>query len=148
MKLDPLLMAYARWDKRALAWLVDGLLLAVGIPVVLIVAAVAGGHDNEGVFPVVAWLYYLIAPLAYMTWFHGRTGRTLGKQIVGLRVADAADGDVIGYRRAFLRQVTSFLAWTLFVVPGLVDVLWPFFDDRKRALHDVVVRSVVIDERD
>lgn len=148
MKLDPMLMAYARWDKRALAYIVDGLLLGLGVPVVLIVAAVAGGHANDGVFPVVAWIYFLIAPAAYMTWFHGSTGRTPGKRLIGLRVADARDGDVIGYRRAFLRQLTSFVLWTLFTLPGLADVLWPFVSERKQALHDLVVRSVVIDERD
>jgi uncharacterized RDD family membrane protein YckC len=148
VKLDPMLMSYARWDKRAAAYIVDGIILAVGVPVVLIIASVAGGHDHDGVFPVVAWIYYLVAPLAYMTCFHGTTGRTPGKRLIGLRVADAADGDVIGLRRAFARQATSFVLWTLFAIPGVVDVLWPFLDDRKRALHDLVVRSVVIDERD
>ena len=148
MKLDPILMSYARWDKRALAYLVDGILLGAGLAITLKVASVAGAKGATNTLAYVAWLYFLIAPLAYMTSYHGTSGRTPGKRLIGLRVADAADGDVIGYRRAFLRQLVSFAMWTLFTVPGLIDVLWPLLSDRKQAVHDLVVRSVVIDERD
>lgn len=148
MKVDPILMAYARWDKRALAYIVDGILLGAGLAITIKVASVVAAQGDTGELAVVAWLYFLIAPTAYVTLFHGSTGRTPGKRLIGLRVADAADGDVIGYRRALLRQLTSFALWTFFTVPGLIDVLWPLFHDRRQSLHDLAVRSVVIDEHD
>jgi uncharacterized RDD family membrane protein YckC len=148
MQLDPILMSYARWPKRAAAYVVDGFVLGLGIPVALLVAAIAGGHDNPDVFPWVAYVYFLIAPLAYMTYFHGTTGRTPGKRLLGLRVADARDGSPIGVVRASFRHLVGFALWILFTLPGLIDILWPLFDERRRALHDIAVRSVVIDERD
>ncbi|MBM3679174.1 MAG: RDD family protein [Actinobacteria bacterium] len=148
LRLDPILMSYASWPKRAAAYILDGFILGIGLAAALIVAAVAGGHREDGVFPVVAWVYYLTAPAVYTTYFHGTTGRTPGKRLLGLRVADARDGTPIGFARALVRQVSTFAMWTLFALPGIVDGLWPFFDERRRALHDLLVRSVVIDERD
>ncbi len=146
--IDPILMAYARWDKRAAAWIVDGFLVGLGLGVVLIVASVAGGHARHGVFPYVAWLYFLLGPLVYATLFHGSTGRTPGKALLGLRVGDRRDGTPIGYGRAAARHLAGFLLWVVFVIPGLIDVVLPFFSERRQTLHDLAVRSVVLDERD
>jgi uncharacterized RDD family membrane protein YckC len=53
-------------------------------------------------------------------------------------------GDPIGYARAFLRWLVSAALWWVLYVGGLVDVLWPLWDDRNQSLHDKAANSVVV----
>lgn len=137
---------YAHWLRRAGAYLIDSVVLAIGMGIVLIPALVAAGGPGRGP-ALTAWLYFLVAPLAYFAGWHGSSGRTLGKQALGIRVVDVRSREPIGYVRALVRHATATILWLLFTVPGIVDALWPLMNDRRQALHDIVARSVVIDER-
>jgi len=83
-----------------------------------------------------------IASFAYYTWFHGRTGRTPGNAVFGMRVVDVDTGEVIGYGRAFVRCLVS-------IVSGLVIMLgylWMLWDPRDQTWHDKAARSVPVYE--
>jgi uncharacterized RDD family membrane protein YckC len=65
----------------------------------------------------------------------GRTGYTLGKTVVGIRLVDARTGLAIGPAMSFLRQLAH-------VVDSLVCYLgwlWPIWDARCQTLGDKIV---------
>ncbi len=44
---------------------------------------------------------------------------------------------------AFGRYAIS-IVFGIFVIPALLDYLWPLWDEKKQSLHDKVVGSVVV----
>ena len=77
--------------------------------------------------------------IAYFTYFRGRTGQTLGKMCCGLKVVDT-NGDVISYRRAFLR-------WAGYVLSSLIlylGFLWVAIDRSRQGWHDKIASTYVI----
>ena len=71
------------------------------------------------------------------------SGQSLGKKWLGIRVADDSAAGPIGYGRAFGRYAIIFV-FALFVLPIVLDYLWPLWDEKNQALHDKVVGSVVL----
>jgi uncharacterized RDD family membrane protein YckC len=124
---------YATWSMRVGAWLIDAALIVVAMTVV---AAVS---DSLGVAATL-----VLAP-AYVTVCHGsRSGQTIGKRALGISVRDATSLGRIGYGRALVRWLVTFLFWSLLLVPGLLDALAPLWDRRRQAWHDKAVGTVVI----
>jgi uncharacterized RDD family membrane protein YckC len=73
--------------------------------------------------------------VCYLTFFWGSTGRTLGKQLAGLRAVNR-NGGRLPPARALLRAVLCVL------FP--VGLLWVLFSRRNYAVHDLLVRSAVV----
>ena len=143
---EPTAQDLAGWWSRAGAYLLDTLLLLVPLVVVLVgVVASDPGEDSDawGVFAV-AYLASFVLPFFYFTIMHGgERGQTFGKRAVGIRVVDRGAGGSIGYGRAFGRYAVIFV-FGIFVVPILLDYLWPLWDEKNQALHDKVVGSLVV----
>jgi uncharacterized RDD family membrane protein YckC len=88
-----------------------------------------------------------IGGLAWFFWSGGyfvvcwaTTGQTPGDRLFHIRVCDAGDFNPLPVRRAVLRIV--FL--TLAAIPLFAGFLPILFDDRRRGIHDMVARSVVV----
>jgi uncharacterized RDD family membrane protein YckC len=73
--------------------------------------------------------------VAYMAWSWANTGRTVGKRLLGLRLVDSS-GRLLGPGRATLRATIC----TLFPL----SLFWCAIDGRNRALHDVLLRTIVV----
>jgi uncharacterized RDD family membrane protein YckC len=78
-------------------------------------------------------------------------GKTVGKMATGCRVV-RSDGRRVDFLWAALREV-AVKAVALGVagaatggIAYAVDWLWPFADKRNRALHDIVVDSLVVND--
>jgi uncharacterized RDD family membrane protein YckC len=112
---------------------------------------------------------------AYTVYFHGKYGQTLGKRIIGIKVLDMDESSTIGFKRAILREsiwllfsfsalVYSFfqngfenqlqeeIATSYDAIISLFTLSWPvvelitmFFNEKRRAVHDFIAQSVVID---
>jgi uncharacterized RDD family membrane protein YckC len=139
---------YASWGRRVGAYLLDSLLLILPLIGIVVIALVAGDPDNEndGSWAVIglAYLATILLPFLYFTILHGReSGQTIAKRWLGARVVDQATGGSIGYGRAFGRYAITFV-FGLFIIPLLLDYLWPLWDQKNQALHDKVVSSVVV----
>ena len=78
--------------------------------------------------------------MAYFTYFHGTTGQTPGKRLLGLRVVQET-GEPIGLGTAFLRWVGYIVSG----IPMLMGFLWAGADRRKQGWHDKIAGTVVID---
>jgi uncharacterized RDD family membrane protein YckC len=72
--------------------------------------------------------------------FWTTTGQTPGDRMMHIRVR-ARDGERIIPRRAFLRFVALWLA----ALPLFLGYLMILIDDRRRGLHDVLARTVVVE---
>jgi uncharacterized RDD family membrane protein YckC len=81
-----------------------------------------------------ALLGFLIA-IAYLTFGWASTGRTLGKQLAGLRAVNRSGGRLPPVR-ALLRAVLCVL------FPA--GLLWVLVSRRNYAVHDLLVRSAVV----
>ena len=148
---------FADWWKRVVAALLDGLI--VGGVTLLILAALGVGFFSDGdastvdvvLSAILATLVFAFLALLYAPLLMARTnGKTIGKMAVGIRVARAS-GQPVDLWWAILREVV--VKGIAFGVAGavtgglssLADALWPLFDKERRALHDFLVDSRVVD---
>ena len=139
---------YASWGRRLVAVAIDGVILAT----VVITTALAAGVSIErldeelcGEGGIVAVLLLVVPEAVYDTLMIGSRNQTLGKMAMKITVLDAAGGrGNIGYPRAFARWATTNLFLALWLVPGIVDHLWPLRDGRNQTWHDKIVRTVVV----
>jgi uncharacterized RDD family membrane protein YckC len=148
----------APWSRRAVAFVLDAAIaglagglvaLALTQPDVSHASATGTGirWGAGGPFVFDAVLYLVLT--AYFTFCSGsRRGQTLGSLAMGLAVRHGSDGGQLGAARGLVRS----LLLCAFVVPYLLipwvfDCLWPLWDPARRALHDRVAGSVVVDLR-
>ena len=68
--------------------------------------------------------------------------RLRGKRALGIRVTGDGSDRSIGYGRAFGRHAII-AVFAFFVLPVILDYLWPLWNAKNQALHDKVVGSVV-----
>jgi uncharacterized RDD family membrane protein YckC len=131
----------AGFVSRVGADVADAILVCVGTVLLLLAGAMlralfAGSvftfpHPDQLETASALSLVYVV----YLTFFWTATGRTPGKQVVGLRVVTAS-GEPIGAVRALARAVVCV------VFP--VGLLWVIVSRRNRAVHDVLVGTAVI----
>ena len=128
----------AGWWQRVGAYLLDVLVLFLFLVIVGIGIAI---HEVLGIVLIVVWIAAML--LGYWVLFEGsESGQTLGKRAVGIRVRDDHGGRA-GYGRAFGRNIVARVIG-LFPFVGLVDVLWPLWDERNQCLHDKAASTIVI----
>ncbi|HEV3002073.1 MAG TPA: RDD family protein [Solirubrobacteraceae bacterium] len=152
----------AAWWRRAVAAILDAVLVAVVAGVVLaVLGAVAfgalsldtpGGAAGALVIALVAVAAVTVGALIYAPLVMARTnGRTVGKMAMGCRVVrgDGRPVDFLwaAYREVLVKSLALGVVGSLTAGVGyLVDYLWPFVDSRNRALHDIVVDSRVVSD--
>jgi uncharacterized RDD family membrane protein YckC len=116
--------------KRFLGLIIDDLIVGI---VNELLARVTSRGTAEGIS-------FLLAA-AYATYFMGsRRGQTPGQMAVRVRVIGMADGQPIGYQRAFVR-------WLGTILSGLalgLGYLWMLWDPEKQTWHDKLSGSVVV----
>ncbi|WP_353951266.1 RDD family protein [Knoellia sp. S7-12] len=71
----------------------------------------------------------------------GRTGQSVGKKAMGLKLIHHQTGQPIGAGMAFGREILSQFINQIFFLSNL----WMLWDDNKQTLHDKIVSSTVIE---
>jgi uncharacterized RDD family membrane protein YckC len=146
---------YGGFWRRFVAFSTDKLILATIGFVMFILGSVAFGlgispsdlaEEPENFFALgmqVMVIYQAITiflDMAYFTYFHGTTGQTPGKRLMGLRVVQDT-GEALTLGSAFLRWVGYIISF----VPFFMGFLWAGADRRKQGWHDKIAGTVVID---
>ncbi|NMO52250.1 RDD family protein [Actinoplanes sp. TBRC 11911] len=132
---------YAGIVSRSVAYVVDALIVVFGvsggIAVMGVVAMVAGAAARDiAQAAASAYVFFLPAVLAvYCAVFWLLAGRTPGMALLGVRVM-RSDGRPVGWLGAFVRGIL------LALFP--IGSLWLLVDRRHQAVHDKVVRTVVV----
>jgi uncharacterized RDD family membrane protein YckC len=152
----PAELPLARWWPRAGAYLIDTLvMLAIPAVVFFLVWAISGDAGTGGIAAAIAWgaTEYVVRGVLYepllMRRPGARNGQTLGKQAVVIRVVRES-AEPIDYGTALVRQWLV-IALLLQVVGGaftggiasVIDYLWPLWDPRNRAVHDIIASTMV-----
>jgi uncharacterized RDD family membrane protein YckC len=140
---------YAGFGIRFGAKLLDGLI--VSLPLLVIYFAIMfpslrqnlanarTGSATPQLMPVLLQCGFVLIQIAYQTFFLGKFGATPGKMICKLQVV-TAEGGRIGYGRAVGRAFSEMLSGMICYI-GYLMVL---FDGQKRALHDHICNTRVI----
>jgi uncharacterized RDD family membrane protein YckC len=147
--------AYASWGRRVRARLIDMLPTYCGLIIfyvgylILIVRLTQTGESTarfEGAaVTMIVGLSVVVASLAwiaYNRWFiAGRTGQSLGKRVIKIRLIGVETAAPIGVKNAFIRDLVHILdALTL------VGYLWPLWDEKRQTFADQIMKTVVISE--
>ena len=151
---------YAWWPRRAVAFVVDA------VPVLVLAAAAVGlmwltriracdgdtsatdvgSQCGTGVSTVgrVCFVVMWLVALGYCAWNfghrQGRTGSSLGKSLLSVKVVDAATRIPVGFWRSVLRQ----LAHVLDVLTLGVGYLWPLWDAKRQTFADKLLQTVCV----
>ena len=149
---------FAGFWRRLVAFMIDSTIVTIVFVVLCVIAALAfffgamSADNNSWInnlanlkgFSSVLLLilvFYIAINTAYFTYFHGTTGRTPGKMLLGLQVY-SADGTPISFGIAFLRAVGYLVSSLLGTIP--IGFIWAAFDPKKQAWHDKIAGTVVI----
>jgi uncharacterized RDD family membrane protein YckC len=143
----------AGWWSRVGAALIDGLIIGIVAIILLAIFGLgfAASDDSDSgvgaliVASIVSTIAFAVAALLYAPLMMAKTnGKTLGRMAVGNRVV-RANGQPMTLGWAMLREVAikmllvGIVNSVTFGLAGLLDVLWPLWDDENRALHDFLV---------
>jgi uncharacterized RDD family membrane protein YckC len=143
----------AGWWSRVGAAIIDGIIIGIVGVILLAIFGLgfASSDDSDTGFgalivaSIVSTIAFAVAALLYAPLMMAKTnGKTVGRMAVGNRVV-RANGAPMSFGWAMLREVAvkillvGVLNSVTFGLAGLLDVLWPLWDDENRALHDFVV---------
>jgi uncharacterized RDD family membrane protein YckC len=137
--------SYAGLVTRTLAFaldvaIIDVVALVTGAVVALGLSALDLPDTVKTVLAVVGAAAGALWTIGYFAWFWSASGQTPGDRVLGLRVLSARTGEPIAFGRAVLRV----FALVLSALPFCLGFVMILFDDRRRALHDRLVKTVVI----
>jgi uncharacterized RDD family membrane protein YckC len=122
--------SYGGFWKRTLAWLIDSIVVSVGVGAIMMVTlglgfiAIPFGH----------WLYEAL--MLSSSW-----QATLGKRALGMVVTDL-QGERLSFGRATGRH---FAKWISYLVLG-IGYIMAAFTAKKQGLHDLVAGTLVVNE--
>jgi uncharacterized RDD family membrane protein YckC len=150
--------AYASWGARLGATVVDFLIFGL-VPMILYLVGGAMVVSNTSTttdaygnsIPSTsglgaALIFYLLAVLLgiagalFLTYQLGTTGQTIGKKVLNIRVVREADGQVLGFGMAFVRNI----AHALDSFACYLGWLWPLWDAKSQTFADKVMNTVVV----
>lgn len=94
----------------------------------------------ESMMDVAAWLVMTFVPFLYWPVLESSHWQaTFGKRIMGLEVTDA-DGNRLSFLRALLRSLAKIIS----SIPLGLGFVLAAFTARKQALHDIIVKTLVV----
>jgi uncharacterized RDD family membrane protein YckC len=152
----PLRSDYASWGKRVGAMLIDqiptyvGLIIfSVGYVLWIISVAQSSGSTVDltvGAIPMIIGTVVMLLGMVwtvYNRWFvAGRTGQSLGKRVMRIRLVGEPSDAPIGPMNAFVRDLVHVLDGMAYV-----GYLWPLWDDKKQTFADKIMRTIVVNAR-
>jgi uncharacterized RDD family membrane protein YckC/Tfp pilus assembly major pilin PilA len=140
-------IVYAGFWRRFAALFVDGLVLGVPLVVlafllgIAIAASGASSKDTQGAMVVVFYLAMFLVRGLYFAAMESSAGQaTLGKRALGIKVTDERGG-----RLSFGHALARWFAAALSHLTFYIGFLLAGVTERKRALHDMVASTQVVD---
>jgi len=153
----------ADFSQRLLAYLLDGLIfgLAILVPFFIVFLAIfipymssidtSTAPDPAIIIGIELVIFAIILPLSfaasyvYYVKMFVKTGQTIGKRVMKIRVVRAVDGGPVDARTARRRWVVQHVAGAVASYFNLADGLWQLWDQPYRqCLHDKCAETVVV----
>ncbi|MFC4786043.1 RDD family protein [Nocardioides sp. MAHUQ-72] len=150
---------YANWFKRVGAYLIDGLLTSVaGFPLwigygILIASAETTTNPDGttttsmegGGASLILILIGVLTSLAFFVWNtcmkQGRTGYSIGKGVLGIKLIAEKTGQPIGAGMAFVRYLCHIVDSICYL-----GYLWPLWDSKRQTFSDKIMSTIVVNE--
>ena len=154
--------AYASWFQRVGAFLIDQLLGAVAMIPYYIGAVMAAssvetttdqvtgqlttsGGGASGIALLLMFLGFALS-IAFFVWNYcikqGRTGYTIGKGVLGIKLVKLDTGQPMGAGLSFVRQIAHIVD----AIPCYLGYLWPLWDSKRQTFADKIMSTVVIEQ--
>jgi uncharacterized RDD family membrane protein YckC len=151
----------ANYGPRLGGWLIDWLLMAVvGFAICALTHSIhyshvltydngySSGYSSDTVHFSIGMPGVLLSPLVVLLYgtlmVGGRRGQTIGMRVTGIKAIKLSTGGRVGYGAALGRALFEDLMAVLFLVPWVIDQLFPLWDPMKQTLHDKVSGTVVV----
>jgi uncharacterized RDD family membrane protein YckC len=99
--------------------------------------------DELSIFDFGFFVLLMLLPVSYYSYFYRRYGATPGKRLMKLSVRDQSSGRNIGLAQTVTREVIG--KWILGL--GLPSLILMMIRKDRRAIHDLLGRTVVFDTR-
>jgi len=131
---------FATYGQRVGAFLID-----VGIPAgVLFVVLIASLATRDLAVVMGVAVSVVVLLTAFVLWNsgyrQGRSGQSIGKRMLGVRLVGAGSGQPIGFGRAVCRQIAHLLD----LLPLLLGYFWPLWDEQRQTFADKVCATLVV----
>lgn len=126
---------YAGFGKRLAAYVIDVGVLAVfrGAMVLVFGYGILNGRD-------IIWFGSLFSMLYFILMESSASQASIGKQVMRIKVVDE-NGQRLDFSKAIIRNLMKMVSAAILLI-GFIMVL---FDERKRALHDMVAHTFVVE---
>ncbi len=143
-------VVYAGFWKRAAALFIDSFVVGIvagmiGAMFGVMMIAVIGAGGDEGLavlLQVINQIIALVLGATYFGWMHSSSMQaSVGKLAVGIKVT-RSDGTRITFMRGFGR----YFGYVLSSLTLGIGLIMAGFTDRKRALHDMISDTLVVDK--
>lgn len=152
---------FANWGQRVGAYFIDALaaipFMIIGlVGVVIVISAARTTTDaygntvatsmNQGpatigfILIALGYLAVLVFSIWNVIFRQGRTGWSIGKKVMGIRLVNMHTGQPIGAGLCFVRQIAHILDGLL----CYVGYLWPIWDPKRQTFADKIMSTVVI----
>ncbi|WP_431034124.1 RDD family protein [Streptomyces sp. P6-2-1] len=125
---------YAHWGLRVGGTLIDGLIFLVPYAIMLV-----GVTQDLPVLAIIGFLVFAGIGIWQLI-REGRTGQTVGKSAVGIRLVSETTGQPLGVGMAFVRRIAHFIDG----VACYIGWLWPLWDAKKQTFADKICSTLVI----
>lgn len=133
----------ASWWARVGAMVLDGVVLS--LPAVAIGVVLAYGVGGGSGAAVAGLVINALVLGSYFGVLNGvGDGQTIGNKATGIAVRDSTSNQPIGASRGWLRWFVRFALYMFFLLPGIVNDVWPLWDARRQTLADKVAQSVMV----
>ena len=135
-------MEYARAGDRLLAAIIDVVVILVSIGVVAVAVVVVSflGDAVAITATVLGVVAYVGIPVYIYVVMTAKTGQTVGKRLLGIKVVDA-QGNVPSIGTVLMREILGKLVSSSFLYVGY---LWIIFDSRVQGWHDKIANTFVV----
>lgn len=150
---------YASWADRAVGYIIDHLIVAAAMFIIFLVfgsffgAIVGLGGEHSEAAGGLCCMMLVIFPVASLlvgvynrVYLVSQRGYSIGQGVMKLKVIDA-NGQILTQGNAAIRLLAQ-VALGFIPVIGILDLLWPLWDDRNQTLHDKAVNCFVIHNPD
>jgi uncharacterized RDD family membrane protein YckC len=141
----PVEITLASWGDRFLAWLVDFVLVSIGLAILYVLISIPFWFSYYGnmdrVFRDTGPLPYIISSLAflaYWTYFESTTGQSIGKKLLKIKTTDLG-GRKIDIKSALLESFGK-----AFLLPIDVVLGWVFTNNKRQRIFNRITSTIVV----
>jgi len=142
---------YANLGSRIVAIIVDLIILSLVMVIITLPFGLLAGLSVMGnpaqlfaarsAFFVSFMVLNVLVWLLYFTYFEGTSGQTLGKKIMGIKVAKE-NGDPPSFMDALIRTILRIIDGIAFYLVGFIVIL---VSEKKQRLGDMAAGTIVVE---